>query len=116
MRRRMSFEEKMLRDLLKRKRAYEAYFKGVEGKGRPLAPDPKPDASGRDEEDSAKDAKGKAREAVKPPDNPAHSAYVSIIKALVEIAKKVPSQGRSPEEMKRIAEEILEQDYGIRHG
>jgi hypothetical protein len=91
MRRAASFEEKMLRDLLKRKRAYEAYFRGVEKAG----------AEG-----------GDAGQGPKAPDNSAHSAYVSIIKALVELAKKVPTQRRSPEEMKRTAKEILKREYG----
>lgn len=83
MSRKRPLEEKMIRDLLKRKRAYEKYFKSK--KENPENIDPK-----------------------------AESAYASLVKLIVEISKKADLRAKDPEEMKRLAEEILENDYGIK--
>ncbi len=81
MRAQASLEEKMIRDLLRRKRAYEKHFR----------------SKSSDDE----------------PGNQAHSAYISIIKAIVDIARKAERQAGDPEEFRRIALEILRNDYGI---
>jgi hypothetical protein len=81
MSKKLSFEEKMIRDLLKRKRAYEQYFK--------LKPD-------------------------NTVDNQAQSAYTTIIKTLFELSRKTLPGAKDPEEIRRLSEEILESEFGIR--
>ena len=50
-------------------------------------------------------------------DNAAQSAYMGIIKTLHDISKKLSeSKSASPGEMKKIAKEILENEYGVRRG
>jgi ribosome biogenesis protein Nip4 len=83
-----SFEEKMIRDLLKRKRAYEKYFRTL-----------------------VKVEDGEEKIEV---DNQAQSAYTAIIKTLFELSKKAVDKTHDPEEMRRLADEILESDYGIK--
>jgi len=47
-------------------------------------------------------------------DNSALSAYMGILKLLIELdLKEGPA---SPEELKQIAKEILENEYGVRRG
>jgi hypothetical protein len=46
-------------------------------------------------------------------DNQAQSAYISIIKTLVELTRKSADTSTDPEEWKRQAQEILRRDYGI---
>jgi hypothetical protein len=50
------------------------------------------------------------------PDAQALSAYGNILKNAVELTKKLRPEGKSTtqEDMKRIAEEILESEYGIK--
>jgi|Deesub1362A_J573_1020465.scaffolds.fasta_scaffold00740_25 hypothetical protein len=79
MRSKLSIEERMIKDLLKRKREYEKYFKSIDTI-----------------------------------DNQAQSAYTSIIKTIVELSRKTVRETKSSEEMKKLAEEILESEYGIR--
>ena len=74
-----SFEKQMIDDLLKRKEAYEEYFKGL----------------------------GDI-------DSRAESAYASLVKTIVELSIKTGSRTKDPEELARIAKEILENDYGIK--
>jgi hypothetical protein len=47
-------------------------------------------------------------------DNAALTAYTNIIKTIVDISKKTGKEKKSPEEMKRLAAEILESDFGIK--
>lgn len=48
-------------------------------------------------------------------DNSAQSAYMGIVKTLHDINRKLQAEGhRSPEELKEIAREILENEYGVR--
>ncbi len=47
-------------------------------------------------------------------DNQAQNAYTNLIKTLFELNKKSSAPTRSPEEMRRRAEEILESDFGIK--
>ena len=72
-------EKRMLRDLLRRKREYEAYFDKHEGM-----------------------------------DNAAQSAYTSLVKAIVMLARKsAATAAKSPEESMREAERILREEYGV---
>jgi hypothetical protein len=89
-----SIEEQAIKALLKRKREYEKYFKSREGKAA---------------EDNGFPAKNDIGM-----DNQAQNAYTNIIKTLVDLAKKVSIQTNDTDEMKRLAEEILENDYGIK--
>lgn len=74
-----AIEERMIRDLLRRKRAYEGYFKDLKGV-----------------------------------DNPAQSAYLSLIKAIVELAGKTAApEAADAEECRRVAERILRDEYGV---
>lgn len=47
-------------------------------------------------------------------DSKAESAYASLVKTIVELSLKTGSSSKDPEELRRIAEEILESDYGIK--
>jgi len=47
-------------------------------------------------------------------DHQAQTAYINIIKTLVELEKKSLPETGDPERMKRLAAEILENDYGIK--
>lgn len=80
MTKKLTIEERMIRDLLRQKRRYEKYFKTL-------------------------------KEHV---DNQAQTAYTNIIKTIVELSRKAGKEARDPEEMKRIADEILETEYGIK--
>lgn len=94
MRKKASMEELAIKALLKRKREYEKYFKSRESKDTQVNDDQnKPDPG---------------------MDNQAQNAYTSLIKTLVELAKKMPVQTNDTDEMLRLAEEILENDYGIK--
>jgi hypothetical protein len=77
----LSFEESMLRDLLKQKKKYEQYFEGIQGV-----------------------------------DNQASFAYANIIKTVIELSRKIKPRGeeKDPEELRRMADEILEMEYGIK--
>jgi hypothetical protein len=77
---RAPFEKRMIDDLLKRKEAYEAYFKTAE----------------------------------EPMDHKAETAYASLVKTIVELSLKTGSSAKDPGELRRVAEEILENDYGIK--
>lgn len=79
MRRKLTIEERMIRDLLRQKRRYERYFKTLQGV-----------------------------------DNQAQTAYTNIIKVVVGLSKKTREEAVDPEEMRRIAEEIMETEYGIK--
>jgi hypothetical protein len=46
-------------------------------------------------------------------DSPAQNAYTTIIKTLVELSKKAAPPKRSAEEIRKAAEEVLRNDYGI---
>lgn len=74
-----TFERQMIDDLLKRKEAYEAFFR--------------------------------TQEQI---DHKAESAYASLVKTIVELSIKAGTRAKDPEEIKRIADEILENDYGIK--
>lgn len=52
---------------------------------------------------------------IEKPDNQAITAYTNVIKTAADLIKKFRETGEDfdPEKMKRIAEEILESDYGI---
>lgn len=77
----ISFEERMMNDLLKQKEKYEAYFETLPGI-----------------------------------DNQAQFAYANIIKTIIELSRKLNPQKevKDPDEMKRLADEILESEYGIK--
>lgn len=47
-------------------------------------------------------------------DSRAESAYASLVKTIVELKIKTGSSTKDPEELARIAKEILENDYGIK--
>ena len=47
-------------------------------------------------------------------DSRAESAYASLVKTIVELSIKAGSRTKDPEELARIAKEILENDYGIK--
>lgn len=48
-------------------------------------------------------------------DHKAEHAYTHIIKTIIELSRKLEQPKEDdPEEMKRIAEEILESEYGIK--
>jgi hypothetical protein len=47
-------------------------------------------------------------------DSRAESAYASLVKTIVELSIKAGNRARDPEELRRIADEILENDYGIK--
>lgn len=49
-------------------------------------------------------------------DHKAESAFTSIIKAILELVRKQPEEQKKqdPEEMDRVAKEILQSEYGIR--
>ncbi len=49
-----------------------------------------------------------------PIDHKAESAYASLVKTIVELSVKAGTKTRDPEEIRRIADEILENDYGIK--
>jgi hypothetical protein len=85
---RLSIEEQGIKALLKRKREYEKYFKTLLKKE-----NPETDNLGMDHQ--------------------AQTAYTNIIKTLVELSRKAASEAKDPERLKRLAEEILENDYGI---
>lgn len=80
-----SLEEQMIRSLIRRKREYERYFK----------------ASGIDPENPGMD-------------NQATNAYTGLIKTIAELSRKAVRESKDPEEVKRLAEEILETEYGIK--
>jgi ABC-type hemin transport system ATPase subunit len=46
--------------------------------------------------------------------NQAQTAYTNIVKTVVELSRKAHREAVDPEEMKRIADEILESEYGIK--
>lgn len=52
------------------------------------------------------------------PDHQALTAYINILKTMVDIARKLAANSnedrKSPEEIKRASEEILESEYGVR--
>ncbi|GER92678.1 hypothetical protein A45J_0396 [hot springs metagenome] len=78
----ISFEEKMMSDLMKQKEKYEKYFDGIAGI-----------------------------------DNQAQYAYTNIVKTIIELSRKIKphqKETKDPAEMKRLAEEILESEYGIK--
>lgn len=78
----ISFEERMMNDLLKQKEKYERYFDTISGI-----------------------------------DNQAQYAYTNIVKTIIELSRKIkPSEKetKDPDEMKRLANEILESEYGIK--
>jgi hypothetical protein len=54
------------------------------------------------------------REQEKEIDHKAESAYASLVKTIVELSIKAGTRAKDPEELKRIADEILENDYGIK--
>ncbi len=81
------FEMKLVKDLLKQKERYEEYFKT-----------PPTTES-------------------KSPDHSALSAYTGLIKTTAELYRKIKSEGKAGEaELKEIAREILESDYGALRG
>lgn len=43
-------------------------------------------------------------------------AYTNVIRALVDIARAAPPERKDPEEMQRLAREILRTEYGITRG
>lgn len=91
-RHKQTLEDKMIKALLRQKRKYEIYL-------------------------NSKKTEVKTGDKTEEPelDHKAEHAYTHIIKTIVELSRK--SQGREkedPEEMKRIAEEILESEYGIK--
>lgn len=43
-------------------------------------------------------------------------AYANLARAAIELSKRLPPEAKDPEEMRRIAEEILETEYGIKRG
>ncbi len=47
-------------------------------------------------------------------DSRAESAYASLVKTIIELSIKTGSRTKDPEELARIAKEILENDYGIK--
>jgi transposase len=49
-------------------------------------------------------------------DNQASFAYTNIVKTIIELSRKIkpPEEKRDPAELKRISEEILESEYGIK--
>jgi hypothetical protein len=49
-----------------------------------------------------------------PIDHKAESAYASLVKTIVELSMKAGARAKDPEELRRIADEILENDYGIK--
>jgi hypothetical protein len=49
-----------------------------------------------------------------PIDHKAESAYASLVKTIVELSIKAGTRAKDPEELRRIADEILENDYGIK--
>ncbi len=78
----ISFEEKMLSDLLKQKEKYETYF-----------------------------------DSINLIDNQAQFAYANIIKTIIDLSRKMKPKEKEikdPAEMKRLADEILENEYGIK--
>jgi hypothetical protein len=81
----LSLAKEALEALRKRKQEYEAYF----------------------EQRVPTEDKGM--------DNQALNAYTSLVKTLVELARKVggPEEDLDPREMRRVAEEIFEREYGI---
>ncbi len=91
-----SLEEKMIRSLLERKKEYEDYFKAS------VQPD---------DGDSEEEKKKKKEPEI---DNQATNAYTGLIKTIVELSRKSPKEAKNPVELKRLAEEILENEYGIK--
>jgi hypothetical protein len=79
MKKKLTIEERMIRDLLRQKRRYEKYFKTLK--------------------DNV--------------DNQAQTAYTNIVKTIVELSRKAGKEARDPEEMKRLADEILKSEFGI---
>lgn len=77
----ISFEERMMNDLMKQKDKYEAYFETISGI-----------------------------------DNQAQYAYTNIVKTIIELSRKLKpgKETKDPDEMKKLAEEILESEYGIK--
>lgn len=77
----ISFEEKMMSDLMRQKEKYEAYFEALSGI-----------------------------------DNQAQYAYTNIVKTIIELSRKIKpaKEVKDPAEMKRLADEILESEYGIK--
>jgi phage shock protein A len=49
-------------------------------------------------------------------DNQASFAYANIIKTVIELSRKIKPRGeeKDPEELRRMADEILEMEYGIK--
>jgi hypothetical protein len=41
-------------------------------------------------------------------------AYANLARAAIELSKRLPPEAKDPEEMRRVALEILETDYGIK--
>ena len=46
-------------------------------------------------------------------DHRAEQAYTGLIKTLIEILRKSEPEDEDPEEMKKVAKEILQEEYGI---
>ena len=80
----ISFEEKMLLALIQQKEKYEKYFESLP---------------------------------INSMDNQAQFAYANIIKTIIDLSRKLKpkeKETKDPAEMKRLAEEILESEYGIK--
>ena len=56
----------------------------------------------------------KAKEEKNEIDNQTTNAYAGLIKTIVELSRKAPKEAKDPAELKRLAEEILENEYGIK--
>jgi hypothetical protein len=81
-------EKKMIDALLKRKQAYEKYFRSKEkkkGKGNPEAMD-----------------------------NQAQNAYTSLVKTIFDLHQKSGGAGKDPLELQRLSDEMLEVEFGIK--
>ena len=92
MTRKPSLEEQMIAALMQQKEKYEDYLS----------------------KDKGEDYLSKDKDQGEVMDHKAEHAYTGIIKAIFELSRKSKKETTDPEEMKRLAKEILESDFGIK--
>ena len=98
-----TMEVEMIDALLKRKRAYERYFNAKAKQDRKAVPNQEPEEKSRAEQEHPVEL-----------DHKAEQAYAGLIKMICDLNVKLG--GRTdidPEETRRIAREILTNDYGV---